>query len=123
MNQHRKMAALDRIAQMKRELELAELARLQARRRYLAEETERIRQQSKAAAHAGTASAVEGRAAEQFGRWAIGQQAVLAQEDHRLSGAVSVQKGRAALAVGRQDVLERIVAQLKESDLRARTRK
>ncbi len=117
------MAALDRIARMKRELELAELARLAARRQHLLDEANQVRQQAMAALRAGAGSAIDGRAADNFGRWAAARQAILAKEAYQVDSAVTVQKGRAALAVGRQDVLERILGRLKETTLRARAKK
>ncbi|RWR14933.1 hypothetical protein [Paenirhodobacter populi] len=120
MTRHGKLAALDGIARMKRELELAELARLNARKRELAREREALQRQTAEALRAGTDAPAVALAAERFGRWTHARTAAIAVQEHRIDDAAAAQKDRAAQAVGRHHVLERIVARLRRDDARMR---
>jgi hypothetical protein len=121
LTRHGKLAALNGIARMKRELELAELARLNARKRALAQEREALQRQAAEALRAGTGEPAVALAVERFGGWTRARQAVIAEQEHRIDDAAAAQKDRAALAVGRHHVLEKIVARLRKDGARART--
>lgn len=118
MTRHRKIAALDRVARLKREMELAELARLNARKRELAQEREALHRQATEAAQAGTGAPAVALVAERFGRWTRAREAVLEGEAHRLDHAAAAQKDRAARAVGRHHVLEKIADRLRKATRR-----
>lgn len=104
----RKLAVLDRIARMRRELELAELARLRQSHAELARESDRLDDAVGAAWRDGCASAADGGAAERFARWADLRQAALDDAMTHLDGRIVEQRDRTALAVGRQDAIATI---------------
>lgn len=108
------LAGLNRIARMRREIELAELAaraaedaRLRAARAELAEAAQIARRD-------GQGSVAEAQAAEQFSHWVDGQDTALRAALAEAEAQKAAQRAVAAQAVGRQQVLDQIAGRLRK---------
>lgn len=120
--QLKKLAQLGRIASLKREVELAELARIACERDEVRSQQGQLTDAARDARRIGQASATEGKAAERFVGWAELRYAELDSDLGRLIDEMSAQRARAALAVGRQDVLSQIEGRLRNESRQKRAK-
>lgn len=104
----RKLTQLRRISELKKEMELAALARL-ARSEADAQKTrDDLVSAERAARAAALASAENAKATESFAGWVSYRQMRLEDELERLNDEILRQKDKAAVALGRYDVLRKI---------------
>jgi hypothetical protein len=114
--QKRKLSQLSRIAQLKREMELAELARLAGRKQDMHVQREELSDAAREARVIAQASTPEAKTAELFTGWVSLRHAEIDDLIARLNEEMAVQKAKAALAVGRRDVLQQIESRVREAE-------
>lgn len=108
----KQIEALHRIARVKREVALAELAQLKARDAALVQEDQRLLHEARAQASCAEASVFDARAVAGFARWADLSRAALQDQRAALAPEIEAGRARAAQAVGRSDVLEKLAGRL-----------
>lgn len=118
--QLRKLSQLNRIAQLKKEMELADLARLARRKTEAHSERDELTDAAKTARRSGQASTPEGQTAERFVGWVAMRHAEIDDALLRLTDEMASQRAKAALAVGRQDVLQQMEGHLKQMERQKR---
>jgi hypothetical protein len=97
----KKLDALATISAMIRDREMAELARLNAERHRLEQESEEIARSARAGWREAQENVTLALAAESFEKWAKAQQIRISEELQSLQPAIEAQKLRTAAAAGR----------------------
>lgn len=118
--QRNRLSRLTHIATMKKEMELASLARLARERDAAQAHREELVRAEQEARRAAAASSDEARVAEQFTRWVQHRHVEVDSTLQRLTAEMSIQKDKAAGAVGRHDVLGKIEGSLRAAERQAR---
>jgi len=112
------LAGLNRIARMRREIALAELAARAAEAARLSAARAELAEAAQLARRDGQGSVVAAQAAEQFSHWVDGQDAALRAALAEAEALKAAQRAVAAQAVGRQQVLEQITDRLRKGPRR-----
>lgn len=114
--------ALERIARLLRDREMARLAELQAEQRQLTAQREALQAQARASRQAGQESLELFSAAERFSTWAQRKDAALLKQMHALQGRIDGQLPATARAVGRDENIRKVFEQMRQQqkDLRQR---
>ncbi|AOZ67944.1 hypothetical protein LPB142_00260 [Rhodobacter xanthinilyticus] len=109
MSSMKRLQALRRIAQIKQDIELARLAALAAEERGIKMEQESLREDLRSAWRVTETAPETGVVAMQFGRWVDQRQTVLAQEAARLSAQLEAQRAASVKALGRAEVMKKLM--------------
>lgn len=105
---HKRLTQLQRIAEMKRDIELGRLARLAMAREGLTQERQRLQDLTRQAARDGQTSLPGAGAAALFAFLTENRDGQIALEQARLEAEIARGKALAATAFGRASVLEKL---------------
>lgn len=103
-----RLRRLQAIADLHRDIDLAELARLAERRNALAAERAALREAASASLRMGQEAIATAQVAVAYLAFIDGRDRGLAQEEHSAEAAIAIQKARAAISFGRAQVIGKL---------------